>query len=510
MSLTEADVVRLNRYQQAISDLHLHLHAVDRFPHAGQQKMIKEFFGAKRKVILIQCARDLGKTEAGLYIAWRYCLTNENKVVAIIAPEIKQGFKIYCETKRLQDYGPKKYVRQYLKSELAVEFITGCKIVVNGCENYDSLRGMKPDLVLYDEVQLHTPQFHEDVMRPNFSRGNVHLVAMGTPPKRYCNYVEFKQDVLDKVDQGSPRYAYVQLTIYDAPNRDLEGLEEIKQDLLRKGKYNVWKREYLGQDAFDTESAVFPMWDKDKFVIPHKEIVEKVKKDSKHIKWWGVYDPGTATCFAVLFIGWNPYTSELFLVDEIYEQRRAHTTACEIWDRSDSIKKEFSRPSRWTNVYDEAAAWFANEIYANYPDEEFTLLPTNKRRRNKVDGEEGRPGESVIMSVMLAEEQKLWVSDRCLKFCFEIENYVVDDNGNYPKKFDHLIDDFFYFILDSGYALIESVDEFEEYQRWKKENVRAETFDDVVNEARSMNDIAHALEAGDDDYDLGGDEEWLL
>lgn len=482
--------------QEVISKLHRFLVANRRFPHPDQGAVLKALFAEGRKVIMGQCGRSFGKTQDNLYIAWRMALTHPNSEGYIICPEIKQAKKIYWLPRRLQNYGPREFILDEWESKLQLVFKNGAHIILDGCENFDSLRGIKPDWVIYDEFQHHTKFFDEEVMQPNLSRGDVALVVMGTPPKRDCYYVEFRNDVLEKIAQGHKDYFYVELPSSCNPILDKNWLAEKKADLFKKGKQNVWFREYEGKLVFDTESAIFPMFDKSRMVFSPQWIAERIARDRRKLQYFAIFDPGTATCFAVLFAAINPYTSDVFLLDEIYETRRENTSAMRIWQRANKIKERFNDDQNaWTNIYDEAAAWFENEVRREAPDQDFLLIPTRKQRRNTVDGEEGRPGESLIMASMMAS--KLHISAECEKFVWEVEQYVRDELGNYPLTNDHLIDDLFYLYLDSGYSLRGESDTEETEDQERRS--RPETFSQLVD--RELNKRDYARDLGDDIYD---------
>lgn len=494
------DVAVLRQYQEIIADLHLHLHACKRFPHPLQYPVLKAFFGDGKRIIMGQCGRSFGKTEDILYIAWRFALTHPGAEIYIICPELKQAKKIYWYKKRVQNYGPRKYVQDLFESKLRVEFTNGSAIILDGCENYDSLRGIKPDLVIYDEFQHHTKHFDEEVMQPNLASGRVSLVVMGTPPKRKCYYTEFRDTVIQKIVEGNPRYFYVELPSASNPINDPEWLEEKRRDLFAKGKQNVWYREYEGKLRFDTESAIFPMFSRFEMSVPRVDIAARLEHRKRKVQYYAIFDPATASCFAALFIAVDPFSSEIFILDVIYEKTRALCTSMRIWARANEIKSRWNDElGEWTNIYDEAETWFANEVLQELEGGEdgFSLQPTHKKPRNKIDGEDGRPGESVLMMAMLLK--KFWVNEECADFFEEMENYVKDESGDYPTTDDHLVDCLMYFSMDAGYKIREDIDPELLKEEFRKNNVRVQRLEDVAREMAHDGDYAH--EADSDYYD---------
>lgn len=62
-----------------------------------------------------------------------------------------------------------------------------------------------------------------------------------------------------------------------------------------------------------------------------------------------------------------------------------------------------------------------------------TLVPSAKSQRD-VDS------DVALMKSMMKANDVLFVSKKCAKFIWEIENFVTDNIGMYPEKDDHLID----------------------------------------------------------------------
>jgi hypothetical protein len=360
-------------------------------------------------------------------------MLNPGKEIYIICPELKQAKKIYWMPKRLQNYGPQEFVAEHRESELRTVFTNGSYIILDGCENFEAMRGIKPHLVFYDEFQHHSQYFDEEVMQPNLSSGKVSLLAFGTPPKVDCHYVTFRQNLLDNIARGNSKYLYMELHSAKNPTLDPHWLAEKKADLIRRDKYNIWLREYEGKMVFDTESAIFPFFDEKKHVYEHNYLMKLIHRDRHKLRWHDLYDPGTSTVFAGLFVAHNPYTGQVFFLDEIYAQERKECTTNAVYRKSIDIRKDlYDYEDEWTGYYDEAALWFANEVSEQFGR---NLMPTHKQKVHATN-EEARAGESILNTIMMAEGQ-FFVSDRCVKFLWEILQYMFDSKGRYPTKNDH-------------------------------------------------------------------------
>ena len=165
--------------------------------------------------------------------------------------------------------------------------------------------------------------------------------------------------------------------------------------------------------------------------------------------------------FGVLFIAFNPYTKDVYVLDEIYEKDQLNTSVNVIGPEILEKQHQFLIKQEWTNIYDEAATWFQTEMTDRF---DVFFIPTQKSQNKK------EHGLSLMKDIML--EGLLHVSDRCRYFYWECENYIKDKNGKIPKINDHLIDCFRYFLGASCYELNEK----EEYIMPK----RVKAFDSMI------------------------------
>ncbi len=500
--MTQVNKDLLDLENTILQKLHAHLKEQDRFPHRDQSQIIRAFFNDKKKIIMGQCGRSFGKTEQILYITYRYAATRPNSEIYIVCPETAQGKRIYWISRRLQNYGPQEFIFEQRDSELRVVFKNGSYIMVVGCDNYESLRGIKPHLVVYDEFQHHSKYFDEEVMQPNLSSGKVSLVVMGTPPRSDCYYIEFRKNLLDNIAKGEKDYFYVELPSTCNPTVDKVWVAKKRDGLTRRGKLNVYLREYEGKLVFDTENAIFPFFDKKKHVKPHKTLMNLIMRDRKKLNWYALFDPGTATCFAGLFKAVNPYTSQVYILGNIYAKEKVEMTAQAVWIKAEAIKLDLYPYDDWMNYYDEAAAWFANEIQRTF---DAALSPTRKQTyEKKRNHDEGRAGESLLNTLMMADN-KFFVSDRCESFIWEIENYVTNDKGEYPKKNDHLMDLLFYWVNETGYEFYETPDKDLIDETTDRPYRRQETIEVLMEAAKRKQDLSYGIEPDYFDFE---DDMW--
>jgi len=428
--------------------------------HPAQIKVAKDYFTGNKRVIQSQWGRNGGKTETLLFIATTAAALNDNFIIYIITPERKQGKEIYWASRRLQEYAPKEFIDNESVTDIRLTFKNGSFICVDGCENYNAHRGLKPNLVFYDEFQNHNKEFHLEVMAPNLLGKDSGLIIFGTPPKkRSAYYVEFRDQLLKQIKEGDKTRAYYEFPTEVNPQIDKNELAKIKKTLFESNNEAIWYREYEGKSVFGGEDVVFPKWNPTEHVRAHSVVMSYVEKDRTKLKWYTICDPGTSTCFAVLFICYNPFTQQIFILDEIYEKDRSRTDSKQIWNRIRKKEQELypgSELKDWKRIYDEAAAWFHNEIAAMHRGQMLSLSPSQKGKTNE---------ETDISRIKMAMSQTgaLVVSERCYWFRWEIESFItiVDKYGDaaYVDTNNHLIDCFKYFMQISNWTLMEKAEE---------------------------------------------------
>lgn len=401
---------------------------------------------------MCQWGRNGGKSYgAGGYLTTRYAIENPNTQNYIIAPERKQAYEIYWASGLIQNMIPRHLLLDgddgLNKSELRLLLKNGSFIKLDGADNHKALRGYKPNFLVADEFQ----DWLEEswiAMEPNLLAKNATAVLIGTPPDRECFYTRRRDFVLSELKRGNKRYFYMECPTALNPIFTKEMLDEIHRGFIERQEEAIWRREYMAEYVPGGASAVWgTLWNRRKFTQPHDELIGLIFRDINSWRFFTVCDPGTTSCFAVLFAAYNPYTQSIVLLDEIYEKDRNKTSSSQIWERI--IAKEQALypnhpPRTFFRIADEAAAWFINEISHNYRE---AITPTQKQSRKK--------DQNISLAKDIMFHDKVRCSSKLDKFFYEMDNFVTKDNGDYPDEDDHLIDDFLYLIAGSGYSFVE-------------------------------------------------------
>lgn len=386
------------------------------------------------KDIGAQCGRSSGKTDVAGYCSWRYSQEVPNSENYIFEPLQKQAKEILWASKRIQTFGPEEWIESINNTEMRITFTNGSFIKLDGSDNVDALRGIKPKgLVIFDELKDHKKEFI-DAMEPNRARYDAPALYLGTPPPIRNHYVDIMESL-----KANPRARHFTATSFDNIHNSRKFLENMRDNLIKKGELETWLREYEAKFVIGGKRSVYPWINGAK---RHK-FDDVCPKDLN--KWiiYVTHDPASTSVFGVLFRLHNPHTKKSIVFDEIYEDRASMMTAREIhkaiqeklYNRKINGRpiKELVKSVEY--IYDEAAAWFMNEMQE--VDKRIWLIPTNKADY----GVEGYI--SLVKNYMNHDDENgepmLSVTDEVPNFWSEHENYIKDEKGKIPKENDHLV-----------------------------------------------------------------------
>jgi hypothetical protein len=401
-------------------------------PHEKQIEVGRAFFYYGVKDWFSEWGRNTGKTDMASYLQWRWSKENPGSQSYYFAPEQKQAREILWASLRIQNFGPSHWVESINNTEMRITFTNGSFIKVDGSDNYESYRGVKPNgFIVYEELKDMDPRFI-DAFDPNRLAHNIPAFWIGTPPE-----VDNHFDVFKKMFQEKGLYSHA--TSYDNPFNSVSWLNDKKKELTLRGEFDIWMREYMATKVKGGKKHLLPQALNLKYQC-------ELPKDLNRWQLFVVYDPASSSTFGVLFILFNPYSRKIKVMHEIYEQDPKEMTTRQIALKCDPFIEMYEKKvSEILYFYDEAAAWFANEMSEARP--KWWLAPTHKAKSDK------ESGLSMMRDLMLKEQME--VSEECVKFKWEMENYVKDKNGKIPKKNDHLIDVFRYFLDAAGFTFNE-------------------------------------------------------
>jgi hypothetical protein len=408
-------------------------------PHSAQIEIGRALIGEHVKDVFAQCGRNLGKSELTAYLMWRWAWTYPGSENYYFSPFMKQSREIMWASRRMQSLGPEDWIDKINDQEMRITFKNGSWLKLDGSDNVEAYRGVKPrGLTVFDEFKDFRPEFF-DAYDPNRAAHDTPLFIIGTPPEFEGQFTEIAASwANDKTKR------FFKFPSHENPHISRKWLADKKTELYARGEGDKWEREYMAEFVRGGSKRIFPML-RNEMVKPHAELMRKIARDRRRLEWFLWADPAGASTFAVLLAAINPYTRDIYFLDEIYEQRQEEMTVDKIGSRCISMSRQLF-DGEWRYGYDEAEKWFANEMLERFS---LSFEPTQKSKNDKTTG------LSLLKDAML--QDKVFISERCHKFFWELDNYRKDDEGRIVKRDDHLIDCARYILGAAYYSLNESM-----------------------------------------------------
>jgi hypothetical protein len=410
-------------------------------PHQGQIEVGNAIFYQGKKVVFNRCGRKWGKSEICIYTLYRWAGTIPNGQFYYVAPFYNQAAELIWHPGRLKNFlGPHrdKYIAEIYESDRRILFHNGSFIKLLGSDNFEAGRGLNPDGAVYDEFKDHDYRFHQG-FEDNLMAKDAPLFIVGTPPETFDHFFVRMEEAV-KLD---PMGAYFKKPTWDNPHIKRETIERSKNAAIAKGEWAKYMREIEAEIVPGGANSIFPMLEiprynergeftgESRHVKSGKRLRDKVGKHYKDYDYYWMNDPGSATCFASLFVAIHRGSKKVIVLDEIYEKDKKKTSTKQIVPVAIDKMKAIYRVEPFIKSYDNAATWFANEVLNEYG---MGLIPCIKDRGK----EEKETSLSVIKDFLL--EDLLEISDECKGLISEMSTYATDENGKIPKINDHAID----------------------------------------------------------------------
>lgn len=420
-------------------------------PHAGQKPVGIAHFTKGLKKIFVRCGRKFGKTELACYILYRIAMSRPNQHCYYIAPTYKQARELVWENNRLPGFLKKlkdKYVANISETDNRITFKNGSFIKIDGSENYEAYRGINPHAIVYDEFKDFHPKFHEG-MEPNLATFEAPIFIFGTPPDTEDHQFVRIEEGFNMDDEG----ALFKMPTHTNPHISQKWLTNQEKIMTARGEWHVWMREYMAEIVPSGALHIFPMFKAPKaevnggklvghtiHVRPYEELIERIRRHPKDFTYHCIFDPASTSCFGVLLAAIHKQTKQVICLKEIYETNKGETSTKKMWTRAWALKDSIMpRRDWWGDVYDYAAAWFQNEVQAEFRENMRMCTKDLKDKEIKLSSIKDFITDGLFL-----------VSDECPKLVWEMRNYATNEDNKIPKKNDHLIDCVRYLFNDAG------------------------------------------------------------
>lgn len=462
--------------------------------HAKQREVLNAIFEKGYKRIFIRKGRKGGGTHTLLYPAVRLAGCFDNMACYIIGPQYNLQREIVWNNNRLRNYIPKEWNANFKEFEARVKFPNGSFIKVQGADNYKSMVGIEGDLFIFDEMKDHDPRAYKNCY-PNVASRDAIWIVCGAPPKNKSNfYYKLEQEIKD-----DPDWFFIHWSTWDNAEflpGGAEWIQNEKETYYKNGNWDEWETEWEARYVFGGKRTVLSAFrpdGSDAHVVPTELLLDRVLPDARHLRWFQVYDPGFATCFAVVFAAINPYTSEVFILDEIYETDRNKLSVNDIWPRVQAKEAALNPGGKWRRIYDSAAPGFPNEVRARWG-RQYGFQPTFKEK----DDEDKY---FRIWNGALATN-RMWIASRCSALIFEMENYLTEEDGRYVDADNHGLDCMRYLLKAANYGFNEKQLEIQHIP----DLPRGYTIADDLAEKKHDDKLMEAVEDGYTDYAMDVDD----
>jgi hypothetical protein len=450
--------------------------------HDDQIQQLKPLYDDSNSInsLFLACGRKYGKTELVGYILWRHALLNPGSSCYYVGPENNHAREILWRNGRIQKFLEKdgnKYIKKITDQDMTIWFKNGSFIRLIGSDNYMVANGLTPSIAVYDEFKGFNHRWHTE-FAPNRAAKAAPLIIIGTKPRSGNKNMDQYNEILSYAQKHPKEWYVAERTTFDNPINHLPAQKQIIDQeiaqLLARGEEDVVQLEYYSRVVPGGKRAIFPMFNRKDHVYPIKELTDEIKNDLKRMEWYLIADPGTTTCFGALVVALNPYSKQVYVLDELYVKDQRDTSTRRMYPRMEALCFKYYPGSDiqedWFKVADEAAAWFMNEVLDQY---NAYFIPTDKNHNKKEEG------LSLIKDQLIHGFVK--ISDNCVNLIEEMEKYALDDKGNIPKYNDHLIDCLRYFNGSCNYnmhVLLEAVRNKNDYYKIKRDRFRSPEFEE--------------------------------
>lgn len=493
----ELELLQLDYMADRLGQLHNHLRKVSKgkWFHTKQMEVITEIFQKGKKRVFARKGRKGGGTHISLYPGVRLAGLFPNVGGYLIYPTLTLGKEIVWANNRLKNYFPPEWDCYSKENEcrIVIPHTDGDSFVrVLGADNYKQMVGIEGDFFIFDELKDHDPRAYKNCY-PNIASRDALWMVLGAPPKNKKNFYYITEQAAMK----DPSWFCTQWSTWDNAANLPGGKEWIqteKDAYYARGDWDEWEVEWEARYVLGGKRTVIPAFDKAKHAVPYDVIEARILQDKEKLRWYQIFDPGYATCFHVMFACINPYTSEVFILDEIHETDRKKLSVKQLWPRVLEKENALYKDGNWRRVYDSAAPGFPQEVRASFPSgRKYGFRPTYKEK----DDEDTY---FRIINTIFHTGRGL-VAEHCIATIEEIENYLTDDSGNYPDENNHALDDFRYLLKADNYKLIEQEGE----RNILSSGQRPTTIVEAMSAVRKRHDWAGMI---DDDIYCEGDDLW--
>jgi hypothetical protein len=205
-------------------------------PHPKQEEVVK----SNSRFKIIRAGRRSGKSTLEIEEMVFEAVTGNDRNIFYIAPTQIQARKIIWEALKSRLNGLGEINESRLEVKLPTKDKGFSTIFVSGWENRENFRGMKADLIVFDELDTMKDFFigWQEIFRPALTDTGGKATFIGTPKKENPNLRR-----LEKIAETDKDYKAFHFTTEDNPYIDKEEIKKAKAEI----DYDTFKQEYLAE-----------------------------------------------------------------------------------------------------------------------------------------------------------------------------------------------------------------------------------------------------------------------
>lgn len=246
---------------------------------------------------VINIGRRGGKTTLGAVKLLETALTRPGTISWYVAPTYKQAEQILWQM--LKDLVPQASIVKKNEQKLHIILTNKSQIFLKGADNPDSLRGVRIDFCIFDEVAFFD-KWEESwkVIRPTLADSKAHVWFISTPN----GFNHFKE----LAEMTDPDWSYHHYTTYDNPHIPTEEIDAMKKEMDE----DSFQQEIMGEFR-KMSGLIYKHFRRDLHLV-----------DIPDITGWTIYrslDFGFAHKTALGYFAVNTTGTEIYLYDGFYQ-----------------------------------------------------------------------------------------------------------------------------------------------------------------------------------------------
>lgn len=377
---------------------------------SNQKGMYDMLISSQKKIDVIVCSRQIGKTWLLVTYALEYCLKNPNSFVKMIAPQLQMIRNIIRPGMReiLLDC-PEDLEPHIPTNTNIIKFKNGSEIQLAGTDagNADALRGTKAHLVIVDEAAFcdDLEYLIKSILVPMTTTTKGKIILCSTPPKSNDHaFVGFWE-------RSEADGSLIKRTVYDCPRLSQDEIQMLAES--SGGFASVdFRREYLCEKIVSEEDAVVP-----EFNSEREERIVKVWPRPPYYDAYAAMDLGVTDLTVVLFAYYDYKAAKLIIEDELVESGRtllADTFGKAVVEKEKTLWAHplTKEPQKvFLRIADNNNPQFLNEIYSKCG---ISFLPTQKLESDA----------ALNAMRMLIKNERIIINPRCKTLISHLKNAV--------------------------------------------------------------------------------------